>query len=200
HYIACIGATMAPMLTVESLVDKNAKKKGNNSLVVPILVCGICVFLAVGMAAYSLATSMALTAQQVKIQSEITKLAPAQQTYNTFMATKAEYAELKTMYEMTKTPNDELLAFIQELELKMPSNINVLVLSADTTAVNMNLNVLSKEEAAQVLVQLRNFESLATVETTGITDTKDETGAGSVSMSISCTYKQAVPLTEETQQ
>ena len=52
------------------------------------------------------------------------------------------------------------------------------------------MRVSSKSAAANALIQLRTFESLATVTTTGL-ETEDD---GTVSMSVICTYVNPAPM------
>lgn len=47
------------------------------------------------------------------------------------------------------------------------------------------MRVASKSEAANTLIQLRTFDSLSSVTTTGIDEGED----GTVTMSVTCTYR-----------
>ena len=72
----------------------------------------------------------------------------------------------------------------------MPSDITVETFSSTGTQVSFSMRVSSKSAAANTLMQLRTFESLATVTTTGLDEAED----GTVSMSVICTYAEPAPL------
>ena len=67
----------------------------------------------------------------------------------------------------------------------MPSTITVESFSSTGSEVSFTMRVAEKSEAANTLIQLRTFDSLASVTTTGI----DEGDDGTVNMSVTCTYK-----------
>ena len=94
------------------------------------------------------------------------------------------------MYLYTNTPNEGLRVFLEEMEQKMPSDITVETFSSDGTQVSFSMRVSSKSAAANTLMQLRTFESLATVTTTGLSEDDD----GTVSMSVICTYAQPATI------
>jgi len=60
----------------------------------------------------------------------------------------------------------------------------------NTTAdgVIMNCEVESKDAAALVLEQLRDFESINVISTGGVTDAKNEIGGHVVSFTVQCEY------------
>ena len=80
--------------------------------------------------------------------------------------------------------------FVEELEEKMPSNITVETFSSTGTQVSFSMRLANKSEAANTLIQLRSFESLLLVNTTGIDEAED----GTVTMSVTCTYINPAPL------
>ena len=76
----------------------------------------------------------------------------------------------------------------------MPSDITVETFSSTGTQVSFSMRFSSKSAAANTLLQLRTFESLATVTTTGLEEAEDNT----VSMSVICTYADPAPLDDDT--
>ena len=63
------------------------------------------------------------------------------------------------------TNNDNLVAFIEELEEKMPSTFTVTAIAVTDQGLNMGIEVKSKEQVVYVIQTLRDFE---TVEIQGI--------------------------------
>ena len=115
--------------------------------------------------------------------------------YNAYTAAKSQYENYENMYQYTNTPNEGLKNFIEELEEKMPSDITVESFSSTGTQVSFSMRVTSKSAAANTIIQLRTFESLATVTTTGIDEAED----GTVSLSVLCTYSDPAPLDSDTE-
>ena len=67
----------------------------------------------------------------------------------------------------------------------MPSNIVVEDFNSTGSQVSFSMRVTSKAEAANTLIQLRTFDSLLDVTTTGISEGED----GTISMSVICSYQ-----------
>ena len=110
--------------------------------------------------------------------------------YNAYNNARNRYEGYQRMYKYTNTPNEGLKNFVEELEEKMPSNITVETFSSTGTQVSFSMRLANKSEAANTLIQLRSFESLLLVNTTGIDEAED----GTVTMSVTCTYINPAPL------
>lgn len=190
EYAACIAATIAPL----NFTLNNEEKKGafgkllaKSELGYAPLICGICLLIAVGMIIYSLASTSVLKMKNAEMEYQISQLHAAQQAYDTYTKTQAQHNDLAQMYALTETPDDALLAFLAEMEEKMPSEISVYSMTAGTDGVNMNITVTSKAAAAKVLMQLRSFETIDEVDTPGVSEAGDG-GKATVSFSVYCTY------------
>lgn len=189
-YTACVAATIAPLNFNLSAGEKKGlfgklTAKGDMGYAVPV--CGICVFVAVCMVIYALASTGIMKMQNADRERQLQELEDAQLAYDTYTKTLAQHGDLERMYALTETPNDALLEFLAEMEEKMPSEISVYSLTAGTDGVTMNITVSSKAAASKVLMQLREFETIAEVDTPGITETIGS-GRSTVSFSVYCTY------------
>lgn len=189
EYIACIAAAIGPLnFNLNSGKGKGTLAKvGKGELGYAAVVCSACVLIAIGMVVYSFATTILQKSRNDALQSQIEELSEARQVYETYTATKQAYDSLEQLYGLTETADDMLLAFLAEMEEKMPSEISVSSMTAGVDGVSMNITVSSKETAAKVLMQLREFETLEQVDTPGITET-DNSGITTVSFSVYCTY------------
>ena len=113
-----------------------------------------------------------------------------EEIYNAYNTAQEQFNNYQNMYQYTNTPNEGLKEFLEEMEQKMPSDITLETFSSDGSQVSFTMRVSSKSAAANALIQLRTFESLATVTTTGL-ETEDD---GTVSMSVICTYANPAPM------
>ena len=197
RFVACLGAAMAPMNLIPDQ-GKGAKVAGgaktSNSITGGIVVLALFLVLAGALSGIALLGEKDALNEQEALNSKIEQLQPAQQTYDVYVQTKANYDDFISKYNMTVTPNSALYDFIQELEQKMPSSIQLVSFVADGVGVNMSMTVDTKVEAADAIMQLRTFESLSDVDSAGITDNVAEDGTSTVTFTVNCTYAQPAPL------
>ena len=125
-----------------------------------------------------------------QIQQRIDEESSIEEIYQTYNQAKAQYENFQYMYQYTNTPNEGLVAFIEEMEEKMPSHMTVESFSSTGTEVSFALRVTNKSEAANTLMQLRTFESLSDVTTTGL----DQEEEGALKMTVTCTYAEPAIL------
>ncbi|RDU21848.1 hypothetical protein [Anaerosacchariphilus polymeriproducens] len=201
QYIACIGATLKPVEINANSKGAKGKKGGKSSFISkekaeasqsmkePIILVMVAVLIAGGLVGYPIIKKLSLQAAKDKLQSQIESLMPVQDTYNNYLSAKADFEELQAMYDSTTNPNENMLSFLEELEDKMPTSINVISFTASEEGVEMTMNVDSKPAAAKVLVQLRTFHSLASVETTELKTVEDETKKKTLEFTVTCLYK-----------
>lgn len=205
-YIGCIGATISPLGFMPEKAE-NAKKmevmpaEGNmQGLSVMILLGGI--LIAVVLALVSGIQLSSVRSENKRLNERITELTPVKQIYQAYLQQEYTTTKLRFFYDSTVVPNEELVAFIEEMEEKMPSSLNVQSFVADSEGVSMSLTVEDKKSAAKLIGQFRTFESISEVTVSGISDTgavmKGEPmeQEGKVAFSISVTYKGA----DETQE
>lgn len=208
QYLACIGATLDPVeISINPKggkakkggpVVKGAKDKGdaNGSMKEVILFLVIAVVIAGGLVSYPILKKISFQGEKEKLQTQIDSLSKAQDTYDKYVSAQADFNELQSMYDATSTPNEEMLSFLEELEDKMPTSINVISFTASNEGVEMTVNVDTMAAAAKVIMQLRTFSSLASVETSEISTVEDETKKKTLEFTVTCLYKTAVVATD----
>jgi len=203
RYVACIGAAMAPL----NLLPAEAKQAGKSGLSGTIsggdalktgkivLVLGIVVALA--LSGFAGGRYLLTKAEMNKVEKHIAQMEAAgvEAVYQEYVTVRDLVSRLNGIYDSTRTRNENLVAFIEELEEKMPSSLLVINFSATSQGVSMSIETDSKEAAAEVLMQLRTFESIQVVSSTGLTDNLDE-GNPIVAFSVDCTYKSVDSMIE----
>lgn len=175
EYITCIGAAIAPL---GLMGDKDKKKgsvevlpneKGMNAVAGLIFAGGLIVGGA--LIATSTLALKAVQEENARLQERKAQLADAENVYRAYLQQEYTYNKLCYFRDSTVTPNEGLVAFLEELENKMPSSVQVQTFSANLEKVTMNLSVEDKDEAAKVIQQLREFDTVSSVATSGIRDT-----------------------------
>lgn len=191
YYAAVSGITKSGVNLMERAVKKKKEKKESIHGAVVVFAAGA---LSAGvLSAAGVAVRVQQQREQDRLNQRIEEEKSIEDIYNAYNKAKGDYANYQMMYSYTDTPNEQLVEFLEELEEKMPSNMTVDVFNSTGTQVSFTMCVTSKEEAANTLIQLRTFESLRGVTTTGIDEAED----GTVNMSVVCTYR--TPATADAQ-
>ncbi|MDO4276896.1 MAG: pilus assembly protein PilM [Eubacteriales bacterium] len=190
--MAVYAAVTGSMKSTVNLMEKVTKKEKEaaDNLRGAFLVFGVGLVSALALAGAGVAMRMYQENEQNRLNQRIEEEKSIEQIYEAYNDAKEQYDNFQVMYQYTNTPNEGLVAFIEEMEEKMPSNITVETFSSTGTQVSFSMRVTSKSEAANTLLQLRTFKSLNRVNTTGIDESED----GTVSMSVTCSYSEPAPL------
>ena len=190
--VCLYAAVLSPGTSGVNLMDKvNRKKKEKiETLSGAIIICVVGTVAGVVLTAAGYANRIYQQHEQERLNQRISEESSIEEIYSAYTNAKAQYDNYQNMYQYTNTPNEGLKTFIEELEEKMPSDITVENFSSTGTQVSFSMRVGSKSAAANTIMQLRTFESLSTVTTTGIDEAED----GTVSLSVLCTYSDPAPL------
>jgi type IV pilus assembly protein PilM len=199
EYFVCLGAALEPVsLSVNEKRSKNRKADDtNDSFALPILICGLGLIAAAVLAIYPSFVYKFLREENLMLKTQESSLSYIEEIVAEYDAAKADNDWALAVADTTTGYNDNLVAFIGELEQKMPSEINVLTISAGENSVYLNIEVTSKSAAADVIAQLRTFDTITVGNLSTITETKDESELSTVSFSVDCTYVNTVTAEEE---
>lgn len=180
-------AVMDPVKSGLNLMEKTGRKQKEvkETLSGAWVVFGVGVLAAVALAVAGVGARIYQTHEQERLNQRIAEEQSIEDVYAAYNNAKSQYDNFQSMYAYTNTPNEGLEAFIQEMEEKMPSSITVETFSSTGSQVSFSMRVASKSEAANTLIQLRTFDSLSSVTTMGIDEGED----GTVTMSVTCTYR-----------
>ena len=190
---ACLyAAVLSSGTSGVNLMDKvnRKKKEKKETLSGAIIICVVGTVAGVVLTVAGYANRIYQQHEQERLNQRISEESSIEEIYSAYTSAKAQYDNYQNMYQYTNTPNEGLKNFIEELEEKMPSDITVENFSSTGTQVSFSMRVGSKSAAANTIMQLRTFESLSTVTTTGIDEAED----GTVSLSVLCTYSDPAPL------
>lgn len=199
EYIACVGAVINPVGFVSEKKEKTGGKSSSGSDMTVISYALLIGGTLLG-AALVIVGAMNLMSEQKRYDNDVRRmneLAEINAIYAEYLAEVASYEDVKALYQMTENSNEKLVAFIEELEEKMPSNMKVTSFTSSADVVTMNMEVTTKEEMANAVQQLRTFDSLSDVSVSGAQDVIDEDGVRTVSFSLIGTYKTTEELNAE---
>ncbi len=204
--LVAIGGAMNPMNLMPA--EFSMKKVKKVSMVVPTTVLAAGLALSVALFAYGQISYSIEKSTRDQLQAELDDMQQYVEIMNNFTNSQTVYDSVMAMYDGTSNMNQYLVSFIEELEEKMPSSFIALNFNVTESGFSMNVTVGSKTEAAEVLQQLRTFESISVVSASSFTGNTtvtepqyDEEGNPietepvdeenqdtTVSFSVNCTY------------
>ena len=194
RYIASIGAAIAPVGFVNE-EKKKADKQNVNYKNLSVLMGVFFVVVSAALSVLALAEYNDAKTEQLRLQRLEAEYGPAESVYNTYNSLLVFYKEVEIGYKLTESPNDYLIAFLEELEEKLPADAELTELTSDNTQAVLTIKVTDKEKAAKVIQTLRGFDSIMDVSI-GALDKEDidqaaeeaENGDPRVLFSIICSY------------
>ncbi len=195
QYISCLGCAINPVDLIPEKYSKKKKekRKQKESISLGVTILLVCILGAFGLSAYTYMDYLEALDEKQSLEASVSELSHTENVYNTFLAYNKYLEDLNLMEEAIRSPNDELLGFIGELEEKMPAEVNILSAACTPEGISMNITVTSKIAAAKTIQQLRSFDSIGQIIVGEITEAEDEAGVRSVRFSVDCVYKAADP-------
>ena len=189
-FFICIGAIFCPIEMSSGIVSKAgaASDDGPISLPVAVLIFGLCLIAALALTVYATITNHMVKDENLSLNTRINELSYIKQLDIEYAAAKADYDWSQAVALATANDNDNLVDFIGELEQKMPSEIRVLTLTSSQTSVTLSIEVGSKSAAADVVAQLRSFDSIVVTTLGTLADVEDDAGGHTVTFTVSCVY------------
>lgn len=208
EYIACVGAAVAPLgfkQESEKRGREKAKKeggeKGTNWAPLAYSVFGVGLVAAAALAAVPMIGYAKLTKTNMELKTEAGSLEDIIPIYNEYVAVKSERAMVGAMYTATESRNEELEELLNELEEKLPANVNVISLSSDAYEVTINMRVQTKDDAGETVEQMRTFHSLVpemVTVTSLVEEENEESGEHAVNFTVTAVYQAVGYEPEET--
>lgn len=170
--IGPIGAATNPLQLLSADLLKEEKEI---NLLIPGAVMVLGIAAAIALLIIGKISLSAAEKQTKRKEEELHKYDYVAQIIEKYDQSKISYDQLKAMVNVGDNWNNELVAFIEELEEKMPTDFEASAFGVSPTGVNMTVTVKGKEEAAKVIEQLRTFKSVAVISTGNFTEPEVET-------------------------
>lgn len=189
EYIGPIGAVVRSInfLPKEHLINEKKQNRVNTRIIMLLASLIISVILVV--------TSYLNMIHEEKIykqlNQQIESLSTINKVYLEHAYAKNQYSLVKEMYDATSNPNQNLGNLITELEQKLPSKSSIDTLVVSSTNITLSVKADSKETAAKVLQQLKTFDSISQINTSGITEEDDKNDTITVRLIVTAKYNTA---------
>jgi type IV pilus assembly protein PilM len=169
--LVAVGAAKNPMnLMPQEFSQKKVKKI---SLAIPGTILAAGVAISIAMFAYGQISYSIEKSNRDELQKKLDDMQQYVQIKERYDGSLSVYNTVMGMSAQTQNMNQYLVAFIEELEEKMPDTFKAVSLSATEDGVSMGVTVSTMTEAAEVIQQLRSFETISTITSSGFTVSGD---------------------------
>lgn len=136
-------------------------------------------------------------ARKAALAQQITVLEDIEQLAEVCGVGERSLAAAKEAEKLTRQVTEQLPEVLEALEQVLPKRAMLYSMSVNDAALTMNFSTVTKEEAAEVLLQLKQLPYLSGVQLTGITESENTaTQTSQVAFTINCTL---VEVEEETE-
>jgi hypothetical protein len=156
------------------------KKVKNDSMLVPVVVCLAGIVGAVAMWFYGSFTYDQKANEVAELEIEKKQLQDIDDLIIAYNDTQTTFDKFMTMYKTTRNPNQLLVDFLDEMEVKMPTSFEAFKMYVTEEGVSFDIHCATKADAAEIVQQFRSFKTieiigLSTVEEHEKATTEPET-------------------------
>lgn len=198
-YAAAIGAGVS---SVGFDAEKEKERHETNYVSACVLVILLFIVLIASILSMALVPYNTALGEQRSLERQQQQLEPARVVHDQYLGLVDFIEQLRYGNRLTEHFNDGIVSFFEELEEKLPSEVEVVDFSSDDEACVMTIRVGDKETAAGIIKMLREFESLESVTVESLIEevTEDtledimrETALGNevktINFTVTCTYR-----------
>lgn len=159
-YFSCIGAGFAKDGFVHEGSGAGKLAKEPNWVLMSVLVGALCAVVAITMVIMSVLPYNNAKKENEQLQAQYDTYIEGKKIYDAYMNTQTLYQEMREGNLLSMHSNDGLLAFLIELEKKLPEDVEVYGFLSNDEGCAISMNVSDKEKAAKVIDTLRDFDSV----------------------------------------
>ncbi|MCH5332570.1 MAG: hypothetical protein J1D89_01310 [Agathobacter sp.] len=188
EYFIAVGATYEPLNFELASGGQKTSSKANDSFALPLLVLVGGLALSGVILGLEFMNVMNLTQDNQAMVDDIKRKLPAVEVYNKFLIQRKTADGLRAADRNSDVPNDLFLRFLADLEAHMPSDMIIDTLSVSEDTMTISSLCMSKESAAEALMQMRSFDTLLRVVSTELTE-EDTEAIPMWRLEVSLTYQ-----------
>lgn len=167
NYVASIGAIYAPVgFFSKARADRN--KNATNYKTLSILCVALTAVLVLVLLGKGFLDKKAQEDENKRLKALEERYLESERIYNQYAAILQFYNQTLTGEGMTVRNTDNIVAFLNELEQKMPKNIVISEFTSNDATFTMSVRVDDKNTAIGVVETLRTFSSLQSVSISSI--------------------------------
>lgn len=188
EFLSCFGAVVKPLgMRPEAAILRERKKN------IAILSGTIFVAAAIIIIGLVVKTSMDIKYEKemrVVFEQGIKEAESIEQLYAVYRASQQSIASMAATDALSFSMAEQLNGIVQTLEQSLPSRSLVHSFSITGNSMTINFSTVTKEEAAKVLMQLKNIPYISKVSVAGIIERVDESSNRTeVVFTVNCTLQ-----------
>lgn len=186
-YIAAIGAAIAPVDFTNQL--NTIRKKNGDSLAFPLIILVLCIVGSVGICLSSYLLYQNTIEQKAELETKIAAIKSIEEVKLEEKELTNQVANLNIFDTITANKNDDLVAFLEEVQDKIPTDSLITSMSITTTDVTINVTAKSKTSVSKFILELESSERIANVAVNSISDEEQDGASNEVTYAVVCTYR-----------
>lgn len=196
EFISCLGAVISPLgFQPAEFADQEKKRE------LAVLSAVIFVAAAAVIAFLMFTTSIEIMEQENKkaqLQKDIEVAKEIENLQGVYMASQASVQMMADTDALTFSESEQLNELITTLERTLPKRSLVHTISISGEAMSISVSTVTKEEAAKLMMQLKDNPYLDEIKVSGIVEKTDETtNRTEVSFTVNCKIIKYVPVVED---
>ena len=164
---ACIGASMKPLQLLSPELMKGEKQQ---SLIIPF--AAMVAFLAVALALFLIGQIKVTNKENEKkeIEKQLEANKKLKQKKEMHAASQATYNKVIVYDGLEASYNEKFVAFLDELEVKMPKSYQATTITAQGSTLSMIIYCISKEDLATIAQELYNFDTVVITDISTVSE------------------------------
>lgn len=189
YLIAPIGAAFLPMGFRPTEIK--AKRGGGNADYVKYSAVAMVLMILVGAGASAVTTVMKNNATQERdnLNAQIAAIQDIDIIINEYNAAKAKYEDAALMFDQTRSLNENVNMFIDELEARTPKSVIVNTYSSSDAGVTIAATSTKYDDIAKFVIELKKIECIDNAFVTDIQKISDSVdSAESFKFNVTCNF------------
>ncbi len=186
YLISPIGATLAPMGF--EIVQAKSEKQGSIGYAPFFVLLGLSLAFAAASSFYILNQKKQAQDEQASLNQQIKEKEYIENVIMEHDKEQAKTEDILAMAASTYSTNEQCLAFINELENKIPSNVRVQSFSSSDSGITIPCKATSYDEVADFIVQLKTISCVDNVYISSVTQEIADDGTKEFTYTLTCVY------------
>lgn len=186
RYVGCIGAVIDPVNFIpKEKVERELSAQGYKAMRLAFLGS---VLVGIIMITIPAVQFFALQAEERGIEERIRSLKSIEQVVRDYYVATDIMTDATNWMNMSVGNNDVMVEFIENLELKQPSDIAISSLAISEGQVEITATTSTKPTVAKFITQLETIPNVSNVVVTTMSESKDEYDVVNTTFSLVCTF------------
>lgn len=195
YLIAPIGAALSPMGF--EIMQAKSQSKGEIGFAPFIAILAVGLIASGGLAFYISHQKSVEQDNKAALERQIKEKEYIETIIQEHDAAQAKALDIAAMSLSTYSTNEQCLAFINELEEKIPTNVIVQSFAASDTGITIPCTATNYDEIADFIVQLKTISCIQDVYVASVNKELNEDGTESFIYTLTCTYTNPFDIATE---